>query len=132
MNGTDWKKVKNDLNLERETDIYQFVHLVRFIDENLQRRLKKPTNVLLTRKFTEEVEETNQCFENSQWRLFCLFHRLFASTGYCCIQCHSVTIPQRCSTTGNLPALQLVLSLSTTQVTCPGRQVNPSLLSLLS
>ena len=55
MNGTDWKKVKNDLNLERETDIYQFVHLVRFIDENLQRRLKKPTNVLLTRKFTEEV-----------------------------------------------------------------------------
>ena len=62
MNGTDWKKVKNDLNLERETDIYQFVHLVRFIDENLQRRLKKPTNVLLTRKFTEEVEETNQCF----------------------------------------------------------------------
>ena len=50
----------------------------------------------------------------------------------CCIQCYSVTIPQRCSTTGNLPALQLVLSLSTTQVTCPGRQVNPSLLSLLS
>ena len=68
------EKGQNDLNLERETDIYQFVHLVRFTDENLQRRLKKPTNVLLTRKFTEEVEETNQCFENSQWRLF-----LFAS-----------------------------------------------------
>ena len=40
------EKGQNDLNLERETDIYQFVHLVRFIDENLQRRLKRLTNVL--------------------------------------------------------------------------------------
>ena len=82
------EKGQNDLNLERETDIYQFVHLVRFTDENLQRRLKKPTNVLRI--------HSGGCF--------CLLHRLFTSTGHCCIQCHSVTIPQRCGTTGNLPA----------------------------
>ena len=91
MNGTDWKKVKDDLNLERETDIYQFVHLVRFIDENLQRRLKKPTKC-----FVDEKIHRGGCF--------CFLHRLSTPTGYCCIQCHSVTIPQRYGTTGNLPA----------------------------
>ena len=51
------EKGQNDLNLERETDIYQFVHLVRFIDENLQRRLKKPTKC-----FVDEKIHRGGCF----------------------------------------------------------------------